>query len=153
MPRSVAYPLVSVTAWGLMFAILGRALHHVDPFNLTAARYGIAVLILIAVLVLREGAAALRPGRHTAELVLLGVVGFAGFNLFTNLALERTEPQNAALVVALAPLLTVLVRWARDGVRPRPVTLLLVGVALLGVLLVISKGRLTGFGAFGAGIC
>lgn len=151
MPRSVAYPLVSVTAWGLMFAILGRALHHVDPFNLTAVRYGTAVLIFVAILVVREGMAALRPGRRTVELVLLGVLGFAGFNLFTNVALQHTQPQNAALVVALAPLLTVLVRWARDGVRPRPVTLLLVGAALLGVLLVISKGRLAGFGAFGAG--
>jgi drug/metabolite transporter (DMT)-like permease len=101
--------------------------------------------------VAREGTGALRAGRRTVEVFVLGVVGFAGFNLLTNTALEHTQPQNAALVVALAPLLTVLVRWARGGDRPRPVTLLLVGVALLGVVLVISKGRLTGFGAFGVG--
>jgi drug/metabolite transporter (DMT)-like permease len=149
--RSVGYPLVAVTAWGLMFAVLGRALRHVDPFNLTAVRYGLGVLILVAILVAREGTAALRPDGRTVELLLLGVVGFAGFNLFTNLALQRTQPQNAALVVALTPLLTVLVRWVRDRVRPRPVTLLLIGVALAGVLLVVSKGRLAGFGAFGPG--
>jgi drug/metabolite transporter (DMT)-like permease len=151
MSRSTGYPLFAVTAWGLMFAVLGRALHRVDAFNLTAVRYGLAILVLIAILVAREGPGALRPGRRTAEVVVLGTVGFAGFNLLTNLALERTEPQNAALVVALAPLLTVLVRWARDGVRPRPVTLLLTGAALLGVLLVISKGRLSAFGAIGPG--
>ncbi|OLB64709.1 MAG: hypothetical protein AUI10_09950 [Actinobacteria bacterium 13_2_20CM_2_72_6] len=151
MSRHAAYPLIAVTAWGLMFSVMARALRHVDPFNLTSVRYGLGVLIFIGILLAREGMAALRPGRRTVELVLLGVVGFAGFNLFTNLALERTQPQNAALVVALAPLLTVLVRWVRDGARPRPVTLLLIGAALAGVLLVISKGRLTGFGAFGAG--
>jgi drug/metabolite transporter (DMT)-like permease len=151
MSRHAAYPLVAVVAWGLMFSVLGRALRHVDPFNLTVLRYGLGVLIFIAILAVREGVAALRAGRRTVEVVLLGMVGFAGFNLLTNLALERTRPQNAALVVALAPLLTVLVRWVRDGVRPRPVTLLLIGAALVGVLLVISKGRLTGFGAIGAG--
>jgi drug/metabolite transporter (DMT)-like permease len=151
MSRSAAYPLAAVTAWGLMFAVLGRALHRVDPVNLTAVRYGLAILILIAILVAREGPAALRPGRRAVEVAVIGTIGFAGFNVFTNLALQRTQPQNAALVVALAPLLTVLVRWARDGIRPRPVTLLLVGAALLGVLLVISKGRLSAFGAIGAG--
>jgi drug/metabolite transporter (DMT)-like permease len=151
MSRSAAYPLVAVTAWGLMFDIIGRALHHVDAFNLTALRYGLGVLILIAILVAREGLAALGPNGRSVELVLLGVVGFAGFNLLTNLALGRTQPQNAALIVALTPLLTVFIRWVRDGIRPQPVTLLLIAAALLGVLLVVSKGRLTGFGTVGSG--
>ena len=48
-------------------------------------------------------------------------------------------------------MLTAFIRWARDGVRPRPVLLGLIGVALLGVLLVITKGRLTGLSSFGSG--
>src|SRR5207244_6180767 len=76
---------------------------------------------------------------------------FAGFTLLGSLALGRTAPQNAALVVALTPLLTVLVAWARDRVRPRRATLLLIGAALFGVVLVITKGRLTSLGAFGLG--
>lgn len=51
--------------------------------------------------------------------MFLGVVGFAGFNLLTNLALEHATPQQTALFVATTPLVTQLVRWARDGVRPR----------------------------------
>jgi drug/metabolite transporter (DMT)-like permease len=151
MSRSAGYPLVAVIAWGLMFAIIGRALAHVDAFNLTAARYLLGSLILLALLAAREGRSALRPGGSAVELVLLGAAGFAGFNLFANLALSRTAPQNAALIVATTPLLTVLIRWARDGVRPRRSTLALIAVALAGVLLVITKGRLSGLSSFGSG--
>jgi drug/metabolite transporter (DMT)-like permease len=151
MSRSAAYPLVAVVSWGFMFAVISRALHHVDAFNFSALRYGLGVLALAGILVAREGWSALRPGGRTVELVLLGAAGFAGFNLLGSLALGRTAPQNAALVTALTPLLTVLVAWARERVRPRPVTLVLIGVALFGVALVITKGRLTSLGAVGSG--
>jgi drug/metabolite transporter (DMT)-like permease len=119
MSRSAGYPLVAVISWGLMFSVLNRALKQVDPFNLTTVRYTLGALILLGILVAREGWSALRPAGRGREILLLGTVGFAGFNLLTNLALQRTAAQNAALVVALTPLLTVLVRWIRDGVRPR----------------------------------
>jgi drug/metabolite transporter (DMT)-like permease len=151
MSRSAGYPLVAVIAWGLMFTVVARALPHVDAFNLTAARYLLGGLILLGLLAAREGRAALRTGGRTIELVVLGAVGFAGFNLLANLALSRTAPQNAALMVALTPLLTVLIRWVRDGVRPRPSTVALVAVALAGVLMVITKGHLSGLSAFGSG--
>jgi len=149
MPRAIGYPLGAVVIWGLMFAVLGRALHHVDAFNLTLVRYGVGVLILVAILVVREGRSAVRFGGRAVELAVLGVAGFAGFNLLTNLALARVAPQNAALVVAVAPLLTVLVRWVRDGIRPAGATLALTGAALVGVVLVITKGRLASIDSFG----
>jgi drug/metabolite transporter (DMT)-like permease len=151
MPRSAGYPLFAVIAWGLMFAILSKALTNVDAFNLTSTRYVLGSLILLGLLAAREGRSALRPGGRAVELVLLGTAGFAGFNLLANLALTRTTPQNAALVAATTPLLTVLIRWARDRVRPRPSTLALIAVALAGVALVITKGRLAGLSGFGAG--
>jgi drug/metabolite transporter (DMT)-like permease len=135
------YPLVSALFWGGMFAVLARALRHVDVFNLSAVRYGLATLVFVAILVVREGVGALRPGARAAEVAVLGVVGFAGFNLLLGLALGRINPQNAALMVVLAPLLTVLVRWVRDKARPGAATLALVGVALVGVVLVITKGH------------
>jgi drug/metabolite transporter (DMT)-like permease len=151
MSRSAGYPLVAVTAWGLLFAIASSALRHVDAFNLTSVRYLAASLILVGLLAAREGRGALRGSGRGAELFLLGAAGFAGFNLLANLALGHTSPTNAALIVATTPLLTALIRWVRDGVRPRPVLLGLIGVALFGVLLVITKGRLTGLSSFGSG--
>src|SRR5689334_14692245 len=127
MRRSAVFPLTSVVAWGGMFAVLAAALRRVDTSNLTSLRYGLATAIFIAILVAREGWAALRPGHRLVEVAILGVLGYGAFNLLLGLALGHTRPQNAALIVALTPLLTVLVRWVRDGVRPRPSTLALIG--------------------------
>jgi len=149
--RAAAYPLLAVLSWGVMFPVLASALTRVDPLNLTTVRYLLAALILVAVLLLREGAGALRLGGRAVEVAVLGVVSFAGFNLLTNLALEHAAPQQIALFVATTPVITQLVRWVRDGVRPKPLLLALSLVALLGVGLVITRGSLAGLGQFGFG--
>ncbi|MET7669435.1 DMT family transporter [Micromonospora luteifusca] len=149
--RAAAYPLLAVLGWGVMFPVLASALTRIDPLNLTTARYLLAAVILVAILLLREGSGALRPGGRAVEIVVLGVVGFAGFNLLTNLALEHAAPQQISLFVATTPVITQLVRWARDGVRPKPLLLALSLVALLGVGLVITRGSLAGLGQFGLG--
>jgi drug/metabolite transporter (DMT)-like permease len=69
-------------------------------------------------------------------------MGFAGFNLLAFTGLEHTEPQNVALVTALAPLLTALVLWIRRRVRPGGPTLVLLAAALVGTALVIGHGDL-----------
>lgn len=149
--RHAAFPLFAVLSWGVMFPVLASALTRVDALNLTTARYLLAAAVLLALLLAREGLGALRAGRRGTEVVLLGVVGFAGFNVLTNLALGHAAPQQIALFVATTPLVTQLVRWARDGVRPQPALLGLSLVALVGVGLVITRGRLDGLGQFGLG--
>ncbi|OKI52913.1 DMT family transporter [Micromonospora sp. CB01531] len=149
--RHAAFPLFAVLSWGVMFPVLASALTRMDALNLTTVRYVLAAAVLVALLLAREGWTALRAGRRGAEVLLLGVVGFAGFNVLTNLALGHAAPQQIALFAATTPLVTQLVRWARDGVRPRPALLGLSLVALVGVGLVITRGRLDGLGQFGVG--
>jgi len=127
-----------------MFPIADRALHHVDPFWLTAIRYTGATLIFVALLVLAEGRAALSYAGRFGRVLALGTAGFAGFNLLGYVGLEHTTPQAASLTVAMMPLLTVLVVWARTKVAPTSVQLGLVATALVGVALVISKGHPSG---------
>ncbi|MET8833351.1 DMT family transporter [Micromonospora sp. NPDC004540] len=149
--RNAAFPLFAVVGWGVMFPVLASALTRVDALNLTTARYLLATAVLLALLLAREGWGALRARRRATEVVLLGVLGFAGFNVLTNLALGHATPQQIALFASSTPLVTQLVRWARDGVRPRPALLGLSLVALLGVGLVITRGRLDGLDQFGVG--
>jgi drug/metabolite transporter (DMT)-like permease len=133
--------LTAALAWGAMFPIAAGALDRIDPFHLTAFRYLVATAIFVALLVAIEGRDALRPDGRTLELFLLGTLGFAGFNLLTYVALEHTRPQDAALIVATAPAVTVVATWLVSSVRPRGVQLLLTALALLGVALVISRGN------------
>ena len=95
-----------------MFPLAQPALEHVDAFHLTAVRYLLASAVFLALLAAFEGRRALRTHGRGRELWLLGTIGFAGFNLLTYVALEHTRPQDAALIVATAPVITVLVVWA-----------------------------------------
>jgi drug/metabolite transporter (DMT)-like permease len=134
-----------------MFPIADRALHHVDPFWLTAIRYTGATLIFVALLVLAEGRAALSYAGRFGRVLALGTAGFAGFNLLGYVGLQHTRPQSASLTVAMMPLLTVLVVWVTTKVAPSRVQLGLIAAALAGVALVISRGHLSDLVGSGLG--
>jgi drug/metabolite transporter (DMT)-like permease len=127
-------------AWGGQFVVGKSAVERVDAFHLTTIRYALAGLVLLAILSAVEGRSALRLEGRGLKLWWLGTLGFAGFNLLGFTGLAHARAQSAALIVALAPLLTALVLWRRSGVRPRRTTLVALAVALAGVALVISGG-------------
>jgi drug/metabolite transporter (DMT)-like permease len=139
-PRDALPSLVAALSWGAMFPIAAAAVEHVDPFHLTAIRYGFATLAFVALLAAVEGRRALRFDGRALELLALGALGFAGFNLLSYVALEHTQPQHAALFVAMSPLLTLMATSALSRTAPRPVTIGFIVLALVGVLMVIGKG-------------
>jgi drug/metabolite transporter (DMT)-like permease len=142
-PLNALPSLVAALSWGAMFPIAASALHRVDPFPLTAIRYGIAVPIFLGLLVAIEGRPALRGHGRTLELFILGSVGFAGFNLLSYVGLEHTRPQDASLIVAAQPLLMVLGLWLIYRQAPARATLAAMLAALAGVALVISRGQVS----------
>jgi drug/metabolite transporter (DMT)-like permease len=139
MPRALP-SLVATLTWGAMFPIAAATLHHVDPYHLTAIRYGLAVPVFLVLLAAVEGRAALRPEGRSLELFVLGSVGFAGFNLLGYVGIEHTRPQEASLVAALMPLLTVLATWGLTRRAPGRATLTGIAIAFAGVALVITRG-------------
>lgn len=142
---------VAGLGWGAMFPIAKSGLRHVDALHMTAIRYGLATLVFLALLAWSEGRGALRPEGRALRLFVLGSVGFAGFNLLSYLGLGMTRPQNAALITALMPFITLLVLRVRDGVRvPRAIAALM-AIGFLGVFAVISRGDVSGLAHAGAG--
>ena len=135
--------LATLTAlvWGGQFVVGKSALDRVNAFPLTTVRYAVAAALLLAILAAVEGRDALRLDGRARELVWLGTLGFAGFNLLAYTGLAHARPESAALIVALGPLLTALVLWRRTGARPPASTFVLLGLALVGVFLVLSNGH------------
>jgi drug/metabolite transporter (DMT)-like permease len=129
--------------WGGQFVVGKSALARVDSFWLTTIRYALAAALLVALLAAVEGLRALSPAGRAVPLLILGTLGFAGFNLLAYTGLEHARPQSASLIVALSPLLMALVLWVRDRTRPSRVTRIALVVALAGVALVISRGHPT----------
>jgi drug/metabolite transporter (DMT)-like permease len=123
-----------------MFPIAKSAMHRVPALPLSAVRYGLASVILLALLAAVEGRPAVRYDGRFPRALLLGTLGFAGFNLLSYVGLGMAQPQNAALVVATMPFVTLVVLRLR-GAAPvaRPV-LAAILAGFLGVGAVITKG-------------
>jgi drug/metabolite transporter (DMT)-like permease len=144
MPLTPFLPsLTAALAFGTMFPVAASALERVDAFHLTAIRYGLATLAFLGLLWAFEGRAALRaPSRARAlELWALGTAGFAGFNLLVYLGLASSDPQHAAVFVALMPVMTVLAMAGINRIAPRPAIVAFSVAALAGAALVVSGGH------------
>ena len=137
----VLFATTTALVWGGQFVVGKSALQTIDAFPLSTVRYALAAVLWLLVLVVLEGRGSLRLDGRGWRLFWLGTLGFAGFNLFAYTGLAHARPETASLIVALGPLLTALVLWHRTKVRPARATFVLLGVALLGVALVVSAGH------------
>lgn len=137
---SVLAALTAAVSWGGMFPISAALLHRIDPVQLSAERYAIAALVLLAIAALREGPRALRTEGRLGRIVPLGLAGFTGYNILTMFGVKLAGPQHAALLMATMPALTMLVQSARNRVAPPAGRIPFVVAAFVGVALVIFGG-------------
>ncbi|MCG6874433.1 MAG: DMT family transporter [Betaproteobacteria bacterium] len=138
--KGVALLAVTVLVWGATFPIGKDAVTRIDPYWLGALRYVVVAPLFAVVLWVVEGRRALTYEGKMGVAVLVGCVGFGGFNLFTFGGMQHTAAAHAAIIMALQAPLTAIVHWAWRGVRPARFTLVCMTLALLGVILVITKG-------------
>jgi drug/metabolite transporter (DMT)-like permease len=117
-----------------------RTLPYLDAFALGTVRYALGVALFLLLVVAVEGRGALRYEGRFLPAAAFGVIGITGFNLFVWIGLTFTLPEHAAVILALQSPLTALAVWVARGQRPATFTLGCVGVALIGVLLVVTKG-------------
>src|SRR5438309_548208 len=149
--RGVGLLLLAATAWGGLFPVAIVTLPVLDPFHMTAIRYGITAVVFVAMLVFAEGLKALKTEGRGLRASLLGTAGFAGLGMLVFVGLEHSRPEHGAIIMATQPLIAAVVAWLLRGVRPARATLVFLGVALVGVLLVVTKGHFTTVFAGGTG--
>jgi drug/metabolite transporter (DMT)-like permease len=149
--RGVGLLLVAAIAWGGLFPVAMVTLSVLDPFHMTAIRYGITAIIFVGLLALAEGPQALKLEGRGLRAALLGTAGFAGLGLLLFVGLQHSRPEHGAIMMATQPLIAAVAAWVLRGVRPARATLAFLGVALLGVLLVVTKGDIGDVFAGGSG--
>jgi drug/metabolite transporter (DMT)-like permease len=149
--RGAGLLLVAAIAWGGLLPVAMLTLPVLDAFHMTAIRYGITAAAFVGLLAFAEKPRALKPEGRGLHAALLGTVGFAGLSLLVFVGLRYTRPEHGAIIMATQPLIAAVVAWQLRGVRPARATLAWLGVALVGVLLVVTKGHLTGLFAGGTG--
>ena len=130
-----------VLVWGAFLPVSKLALAAIDPYWLTALRYGVAALCFVAVLAATEGRRALGFEGQAVKAWLFGSTGFAGFSILVFEGLRLTRPEHGAMILALGPVNVVLWQWLRSRHRPPAATLACIAVAVAGEALVVSQGE------------
>jgi drug/metabolite transporter (DMT)-like permease len=139
--------------WAGNYVVGAHAVESLDPVSLVLLRWTIAAgpLLLIAHLVERpDWRAVLRAWPWVLGSSALGLLGY---NLLLYTALQHTDAFSASLINAFNPALITLAAAVVLRERLTPLAVAGVGIALVGVLVVLSKGDLASLttGGFGAG--
>jgi drug/metabolite transporter (DMT)-like permease len=133
--------LAAAVMWGSQFPVAKSLYGDLDPYTLTAIRFGLAAVALTAILAVVEGVGAVRFSGRGLRAATMGTLGIGVGVLLVYIGLEHAAASSASLIVATQPLITTLVLRVRDGVRITALTAATTLTAFAGVLLVISRGH------------
>ena len=139
---------IAAVSWGAMFPVAHAAFKHIDPFYFTIIRYGSVTIILVAILLWKEGKQAFRFEGKGLHLWFFGTMAFTVYNLFIFWGEDLLgEPgvMVASIMESLMPMISIVIVWMIFKQRPHLFTLLCVLVSFIGAVLVITKGDIKAF--------
>jgi drug/metabolite transporter (DMT)-like permease len=131
---------LTVLFWSLNWVIARAIVGHVTPLALTFIRWVVAVSVMFAVAwpQIRAHAPAIR--RHWKAIAWLGFWGTGLHNAFAYAGLQYTTATNGAILNSSVPVMIILLGWLvyRDTITR--LQALGVGLSLLGVLAILTRG-------------
>ncbi|MFD1777107.1 DMT family transporter [Fredinandcohnia salidurans] len=139
---------IAAVSWGAMFPVAHAAFKHLDPFYFTIIRYGAVTIILVAILLWKEGKQAFRFEGKGLQLWFFGTMAFTVYNLFIFWGedlLGASGVMVASIMESLMPMISVVIVWMIFRKRPHLFTLGCVIVSFIGAMLVITKGDVKSF--------
>ncbi len=144
MGNTNLYLLVTTAVffWGANFPLAGFVLSDLPPLWAAALRFVLGAALVFAIAGAKREKILAPLGRHFGTYLMLGVVGIVAFNIFFFYALRYTSANNAALIMGTNPLFTAVLAALilRERITLRH--LIALPVALGGVAIVVTQGRL-----------
>ena len=146
MLQRLANPYLLLTLAALFWSsnmVIGRAIRgDIPPFTLAFGRWVVAGLIVLPLALPQVKAQWPQLKAGWRPLLILGLLGIAGYNTFAYLGLQHTTATNAALLNAFVPIATIAISWAFLGKRLKPLEAAGVLISLGGVLTIVARGEL-----------
>ncbi|MGE7667886.1 DMT family transporter [Ureibacillus composti] len=139
---------LAAVSWGAMFPVAHAAFKHIDPFYFTIIRYGAVTVILVALLLWKEGKQAFRFEGKGLPLWFFGTMAFTIYNLLIFWGEDMMGESGvmvASIMESLMPMISIVIVWMIFKKRPHLFTLICVIVSLIGAILVITKGDIKAF--------
>ncbi|MFP6682147.1 MAG: DMT family transporter [Gammaproteobacteria bacterium] len=134
--------VTAVSVWGIQLPVAKDAFAVIDLYHLTSIRYAIPALIMLPVLALLEGRQSLSYRSVAVPAFVLGMIGMCGSPMLIMLGMAMSRAEHAAVIVALQPSIAAVTLWILRGLRPAIFTIGCMSLALLGVVLVVTKGNI-----------
>lgn len=136
IPTTDLTMLLVVLIWGMNFSVTKIALTELPPLAFAALRFSGAAVLLWLLLRWREGVQPLPKGMLW-KLTWVGIIGNTLYQICFTYGLTITTAANGALLIAITPALVALFGALLGIERLRRTTILGIGLALAGVVLVL----------------
>ncbi|MEO8999185.1 MAG: DMT family transporter [Rhodanobacter sp.] len=133
--RALCYIGIALVTWSSAYAAIAYALASFTPGEVALARLAIGSLCFALLMLLKR--IPLPARRDWPQLALLGVIGLTVYHLCLNYAETRIASGTAAILISLVPAATAAVSAVWVGERLSARTLAGLGVALVGVVMVV----------------
>lgn len=136
--KSIIYLILAVTFWGLNFHFAKQMLSESSFLEAGFWRYafGVLGLLVLSTQSLPKLSIFLKA---PLGLILVGVLGLFGFNIFFFLGLLYTSPVNASLIVSLNPAMTLVFSYFILHTKITKSEVLGMLISLVGVLILLTE--------------
>lgn len=138
----IALAILSLV-WGFNWIVMKAVLAYIGPLTFSAMRYVFGTVVLFAVLALRGENLAPTPWRAT---LLIGLAQTTGFQILVQLALVAGGAGKTALLAYTMPFWVIPLAWWLLDDRPSLRQWLFIGVAAVGLVLVLEPWAGVGSG-------
>lgn len=151
-PKFLPYleALFAVIVWGASFIATKIAVGQISPISVVWLRFAMGIPILMAAVVMRKQFA-LPKGNEWLYFALLGFLGISFHQWLQSNGLQTSEATTTAWIVATSPAFIAILGWLTLKEKLTVTQTSGIVLAMLGVLVVVSKGDLTSLaiGTFG----
>ncbi|WP_459503361.1 DMT family transporter [Bacillus sp. C1] len=140
--------LTASMSWGAMFPVADHALEYIDPFYFSFIRYGAVTLLLVLLLLMKEGKKAFRLEGKGKLLVFFGTMAFTVYNVFVFLGqmlMGKPGVMVASIMEALMPMISIGILWGYKHIKPKKYMITSMVIAFVGAIFVITKGNMSFF--------
>ncbi|MSP83524.1 MAG: DMT family transporter [Alphaproteobacteria bacterium] len=116
---AVASLLAAVAIWGTFFPLVAVLLRTWDPLPSAAARLVCGAVVLVVMVLLRQGWRMLAAPLPWRRVLILSFFGIAVFNLATTWGVAYSGPISASIVATAGPVVAAFMQRVMYGTRLR----------------------------------
>ena len=146
--KNLVWLTLIVLMWGSAFPLIKIALSEVSPVTIGFLRFLVATPILVLYAYLKDGNGFRALfSKNLASLILMGLTGVMGYQVFQNIGVEYTSVTNSSIIISSNPIiLTILsILLLKEKVNVTRALGIVIGFSgVLTIILTESQGLSTG---------